>query len=65
MKGKDDEFMFFNQSVDEFVDAFPFNNSFTFQQENDNFNNFFIFPDLDDFNFFNNQKSLMDGYIFY
>ena len=59
MEGKDNEFMFFNQSVADLVDAFPFNNSFTFQQENEEFNNIFNFQDVDFFDpFVNNKKGL-------
>ncbi len=48
MEGKDEEFLFFNQSVAELVEAFPFNNSFNIEQEND-FENFFAFPHMDNF----------------
>lgn len=50
MEGKDDEFMFFEQSVADLMEAFPFYNSFCFQEEDDPFNNFFNFPELEDFN---------------
>ncbi len=63
MEGKDDEFMFFNQSVVELVEAFPFYNSFTFQQDQD-FENFFIFPQAENFNpfeSFENPKNLTNG----
>jgi hypothetical protein len=63
MEGKDDEFMFFNQSVVELMEAFPFNNSFNFEQENQ-FENFFIFPQADNFDPFehlDNNKNLQNG----
>jgi hypothetical protein len=61
MEGKDDEFTFLNRSVEDLLDAFPFNNSFIFQQEPETFNHFFIFPEMDDFNPFQNPKNFLDG----
>jgi hypothetical protein len=61
MEGKDDEFMFFNQSVADILESFPFNNTFIFQQEPENFNHFFIFPDMDYFNPLESSKNFLDG----
>lgn len=50
----------FNQ-VENIFEAFPFNNSEYFEQENNNFN-FLLFPDDDDWNpFFDNNKNIMDS----
>ncbi len=61
MEGGDNEFMFLNQSVSDLLDAFPFNNSFTFQQDNEDFTNIFNFQDIDFFDPLNVHKNLMDG----
>jgi hypothetical protein len=65
MEGNSDNFNLkdffedFNQ-VENIFDAFPFNNTEYFEQEKNNFN-FFIFPDVDDWNIFDNNKNIMDS----
>jgi hypothetical protein len=67
MEGNEYEFDLFKEcefdKVEQLMDFFPFSNSFEpFEKENDNFN-FFIFPDVEDYNPFSSfdHKNPMDG----